>query len=697
MGVIETGKTIIEKILSRHAGKDLAAGDYAWIEVDVRSARDFGGASVVKNLKRYFEPPYVDDPDKTFFTFDTNVPARDIGYAENQQICRNFARETGVRVFDVRAGIGSHVAMERSLALPGRIVVGTDSHFNILGAVGCFGQGMGDKDIAYIFARGRNWFEVPETIEIVLTGSYSFPVSAKDVTLAIIGQLGSAGALGRAIEFTGDGVDGLSLSARITIASMATEMGAIASFFPLDDEILGWLEKRAGFGKIEPVAPDPDAAYSDRIEFDLSRVVPMAACPFSPSNVKTIEEIAGTPIDTAFIGSCTNGRFEDMVHAASILKGRKVKEGISLKVVPATTEVYERMLREGILEILVEAGAVVSNPGCGGCAAGQIGMVGASEVQLSTTNRNFKGKQGRGETYLVSPAVAAASVLFGRITSPLEVDTQLLEYIPDERYFTPPELSTISWRVEKRSASGRPEDERRGEHDGRDEDRGKRETSDVADNPEKKESSVSAGSAGRQRTSYGTRGEAANGGANERLNMTSASDLGKSGRIKGRARLIVDGEGRLIDDIDTDMIFHNKYLSITDIEKMGEHTLEALAGYEGFASTVERGDIIIAGSNFGCGSSRQQAVDCFISLGVSLILTESTGAIYKRNIINSGFPFLEVPALHGLGIEEGERLEVDFENGIIKRENGAVIEASKPSSVQIDIYRAGGLFNVTGD
>jgi len=560
--VIKIASTIIEKILSRHAGSELKAGDIAWIDVDIRTARDFGGANVVKNLKEYFAPPYLDDVEKTFFTFDTNVPARDIGYAENQQICRLFAKETGVRVFDVRAGIGSHVAMERGLALPGRIVVGTDSHFNILGAVGCFGQGMGDKDIAYIFATGKNWFEVPQTIKIVLRGKYKYPVTAKDVTLAIIGRLGSSGALGRAIEFHGEGVDALSLSARITIASMATEMGAISAFFPLNDKVSLWLASRAGVSEVETIEPDDGATYSEELEVDLSSIKPMAACPFSPSNVKSISEIEGSPIDTAFLGSCTNGRFEDMVHAASILKGRKIAEGVSLKVVPATTEVFERMLREGILEIFIEAGAVVSNPGCGGCASGQIGMVGSGEVQLSTTNRNFKGKQGKGETYLVGPAVVAASVIEGKITSPEKFSPELMEFVPDEEYFEPPELSAISWRVEPALHGEEKRDI-------------ESETQDVT-------------------TSEGSSGE-------------------KPLRFKGRARLIIGSDGRLMDDIDTDMIFHNKYLSITDIERMGEHTFETLQGYEGFASSTKPGDIVVAGGNFGCGSSRQQAVDCFIS------------------------------------------------------------------------------------
>ncbi len=617
----------------------MGAGDVVWIGIDVRSARDFGGASVVKNLRAHYEPPYLDDVEKTFFTFDCNVPARDTGYAENQQTCRVFARETGVRVFDVRAGIGSHVVIERGIAAPGSIVVGTDSHLNILGAVGCFGQGMGDRDIAYVFASGRNWFEVPETMQIVLEGSFEYPVTAKDVTLAVIRELGSAGALGKVIEFTGPGAESLSLSGKITLASMATEMGAVAAFLPVDGTTLEWMGRRAGNGGFETVVADSGARYTSTLTLDLSEVEPFAACPSSPSNVKPISEIEGTRIDTAFLGSCTNGRFEDMVHAASILKGRRVKEGVSLKIVPATEEVYERMLAEGILGIFVEAGALVSNPGCSGCASGQIGMVGKGEIQLSTSNRNFAGKQGKGETYLVSPAVLAASVVTGEITSPLKIGAELIEFVADEMHEKAPELSFISWREEVAGSKDKPKPR-----------------------------------------------EPASGGDRS----------GCPAVIKGRARIITTSGGSLLDDIDTDMIFHNKYLSITDIEKMGAHTFETLEGYENFASSVERGDIIIAGGNFGCGSSRQQAVDCFISLGASLVVTRSTGAIYKRNIINSGFPFLEAPELGDTDIEEGEMLEIDFEKGTIKKENGEMVQGTPPTSVQLDICRAGGLFAYSG-
>ena len=611
-----------------------------WIDIDVRSARDFGGASVVKNLRANYEPPYVDDAERTFFTFDCNVPARDTGYAENQQICRIFARETGVRVFDVLAGIGSHVNIEQGAAKPGTIVVGTDSHLNILGCVGCFGQGMGDKDIAYIFATGRNWFEVPATMKIVLDGEIKFPVTAKDVALEVIRKLGSAGALGKVIEFEGHGAEHLSFSGKITLASMATEMGAVAAFLPVDRKTLSYLRKRSGDPSIKATRADRSAQYGDTMTIDLSGLEPLAACPPSPENVRKISEIAGARVDTGFLGSCTNGRFEDLAHAASILKGRRIKEGVSLRIVPATQEVYERMVKEGLLKIFIEAGALVSNAGCSGCASGQIGMVGKGEVQLSTSNRNFAGKQGKGETYLVSPAVLAASMIEGKIVDPRTWKGELLKFRPDEDSKHRASLSMISWRVmpEKPLPPGKP-----------------------------------------------------------RAKKTATKLTGCPKVIMGRARLVTNPQGRLMDNIDTDMIFHNKYLAITELEKMGAHTFETLAGYERFASTIQPGDVIIAGGNFGCGSSRQQAVDCFMALGVSIIITESTGAIYKRNIINSGFPFLEVPNLAEAGIREGEELEIDFEKGLVKRVSGVVIKTLAPTTVQLDICRAGDLFAYSGE
>jgi 3-isopropylmalate/(R)-2-methylmalate dehydratase large subunit len=413
------GKTIIEKIIETHSEeKSVSPGDVVWIEIDGRTARDFGGANVVLNYQREFGQVPVADIEKTWFTFDCVVPAKNIPYANNQQICREFARKQGIRVFDVDMGIGSHVNIEQGLILPGAILVGTDSHLNILGAIGAFGQGMGDVDIAFAFRTGKTWFELPETMKMVIKGGFNHPVSPKDLTLYIVRRLGSSGALGRAIEFYGEAVNALSLDGRITLASMVTEMGGIVGFITPDERVIEFCRMRSGKPDISPVYPDPAASYIETVEIDITGLSPQIALPSKPDNVVDVAEAAGERVDSVFIGSCTNGRVEDFEVVAGILKGKKVANGVMFRAVPATREVYGELLKRGILEMLYDAGVIISNPGCGGCASGQIGMTGKGEVQLSTGNRNFAGKQGAGLTYLASPATAAFSALTGKITVP---------------------------------------------------------------------------------------------------------------------------------------------------------------------------------------------------------------------------------------------------------------------------------------
>ncbi|RKY84091.1 homoaconitate hydratase family protein [candidate division KSB1 bacterium] len=415
------GKTIIEKIFSFHSEDEVKPGNIVWIKLDVRTARDFGGANVVKNFQVNYPGETIDDPKKTFFTFDCVAPANTIPYANNQQVCRIFAREQGIKVYDVDAGIGSHVAIEKGLVLPGYTFVGTDSHLNILGCIGAFGQGMGDQDIAFAFKTGKTWFEVPYTIKVTIKGSYSFPATAKDLTLAVVKYFGAKGALGKAIEYYGKCIDNLKLYERITLASMTTEIGGIISFITPDEEVLQFLKFRSGNRMIKTITADADANYVDEIEIDVSNLKPQISAPPKPENVFDVEDLKDVKIDSVFVGSCTNGRFEDFRVVADILKGRKVHKNVMMKITPATKEVYGQMLKEGILEILYDSGVIISHPGCGGCASGQLGMTGKGEVQVSTSNRNFKGKQGDGDTYIASPATAAASALLGRIASPEEV------------------------------------------------------------------------------------------------------------------------------------------------------------------------------------------------------------------------------------------------------------------------------------
>lgn len=415
------GKTIIEKIIQSHCKEDAKAGKTVWMDLDIRSARDFGGPNVVRNYEREYGNIAVADKERTFFTFDLCVPACSLKYADNQQVCREFARQQGVKIFDVNRGIGSHVLIEEGLASAGTTVVGTDSHLNILGGVGCFGQGMGDVDVTFAFRTGKTWFEVPETLKVEVKGKMSWPSTPKDMTLYVLKELGTKTASLKAVEFYGEAVRNLSLAGRITLCSMITEMAGIIGFIPetnesLREEILNLTQK-----EYLPIKADMEAEYTDSATINITGLIPQVSAPFSPENVFPVDELKGTRIDSGFIGSCTNGRIEDFAAAARILKGRRVKNEIMLKIVPSTRRVYKELLEQGLLEILFASGAIISNPGCGGCAEGHLGLTGEGEVQISTGNRNFAGKQGKGKTYLASPEVVAASCVKGSIANPEDV------------------------------------------------------------------------------------------------------------------------------------------------------------------------------------------------------------------------------------------------------------------------------------
>jgi 3-isopropylmalate/(R)-2-methylmalate dehydratase large subunit len=604
------GKTIIEKILGNHAGCDVKPGTIVDVNIDVRVARDFGGANVVQNLEENHLG--LDDPTKTFFTFDCNPGGSDQKYASNQHRCRLYARSNGVSIFDINQGIGTHIAIDHGLIVPGGTLVSTDSHANILGAIGAFGQGMGDQDIAAAFAFGRVWFKVPPTRKVVLKGEPGESATAKDVTLALLQYFGANGLLGYAAELYGPVVEAMGLDERMTVASMATEMGGIIILIPPNDEVIEYCT-RASHAGFTPVLADPDVAYERVDEIDVSGLGPLVSKPGHPEDVASVREVEGTKIDSAFIGSCTNGRYEDMKAAAEILRDRKVAPGVILKIVPSTDRVWMRCLEDGLIDIFKNAGALVGNPGCAGCAAGQIGQNGPGEVTISTGNRNFAGKQGKGDVYLASPETVAASAVAGAITT--------VKRIPGEPILF---------------------DQLRGD----------------------------------SRT-WGKISEESRAEENEKRPVT----------IEGRVWVIRK------DNIDTDMIFHNRYLAITDIEQMGQYTFDNLKGWEDFAQKARPGDIVVAGKNFGAGSSRQQAVDCFKSLGVALIIAQSFGAIYERNAINAAMPIM-VANLAGTDIADGEEIRVHLVTGEINRLSpGQSILGTSFSQIQMEIYQRGGLLN----
>ena len=597
--------TLIEKILVNHAAKDIVKpGEIIDIEIDVRVARDFGGANVVKNLLN--NNLDVDDVSKTFFTFDCNPTGSDQKYAANQQFCRQYAREKGIKIYDVNAGIGTHLVIDEGMATPGSTVISTDSHANILGAIGAFGQGMGDQDIAAAWASGKSWFKVPKSIKLTFTGKRPKNVYAKDIVLNLLNKFGANTLLGCAVELYGEEVEKLSLDERITISSMATEMGAIIVLIPPSDAIIEYCETRSG-KKLTKVEADKDAIYDQKLELDISQFKPMVSRPGHPDDSIDINEVRGTKIDSAFIGSCTNGRFEDMKAVAEILKNKKMAPGVILKIVPSTDSVWNKCLDAGFIKIFKDAGALVSNAGCAGCAAGQVGQNGPGEVTISTGNRNFTGKQGKGKVYLGSPAEVAASAVAGFITTP--------DDIPEE-----PKVFKSTGTIK----------------------------SEIASKPEK---------------------------------STEQPTI-----LEGKVWIIEN------DNIDTDMIFHNRYLTITDINEMGQYAFDNLAGWEDFAKKAEDGDIIITGKNFGAGSSRQQAVDCFKSLGIQIILAESFGAIYERNAINAAFPILTYASLAELQLKQRDKVKINIENGILENlVNGKKVEISKFFDVQMEIYKRNGL------
>jgi 3-isopropylmalate dehydratase small subunit len=610
-------KTIIEKILGHHADRAVFAGDVVDITIDTRIARDFGGANVVKNLTD--NGLDIADPKRTFFTFDCNPGGSDQSYAGNQQKCRQFAREHGVRVYDIDAGIGTHVAIDEGLVGPGETLVSTDSHANILGAIGAFGQGMGDQDIAHAFAHGTTWFVVPPTIRITLLGRPAPTATPKDVGLALLKHFGANGLLGYAAELYGPYVEHLDLAGRVTIASLCTETGGIILLFPPSQAVIEYCQKvwerhpDTHVGRpFTPIYASPDATYAQDVTVNIEGLGPLISRPGHPEDVVPVSELRGKHIDSAFIGSCTNGRYEDLVAAARVLQGRHVAPGVVLKVVPATDRIWQRLLADDIVKIYKDAGALFGNAGCAGCAAGQIGQNGPGEITVSTGNRNFAGKQGKGFVYLASPETAAASAVAGMVATADAIPAE-----PAPRQIKTPGAAAVP--------------------------------------------GVAKGAA------HGSRAVA----------------RAKPVKVKGRVWVIRQ------DNIDTDMIFHNRYLTITEIKEMGKYTFDNLKGWEDFAKKAKPGDIVVTGKNFGCGSSRQQAVDCFLSLGIAAVIAESFGAIYERNAINAGLAILCAPAAAEL--KDDEQVEVDFRTGVIRQASGNEIHGRPFSEAQLKIYERGGL------
>ena len=417
------GMTMTEKILAAHAGcEKVEPGQLIRAKVDFLLANDITGPQAIPEFEKIGRPVF--DPDKIALIPDHFIPNKDIKSAEQAKALRDFARQHNITHYvEVgRMGIEHVLLPEMGWVRPGEVIIGADSHTCTYGAIGAFATGVGGTDLGASMATGDTWFKVPSTIKVELTGSLPEWVSGKDVILTLIGRIGVDGARYQALEFTGPGVAGLSMADRFTISNMAIEAGGKNGIFPVDEKTVEYLKARTDHPYTVYTA-DPDAVYAREVKIDLSSLRPVVALPHLPENVKAVAELPETRIDQAVIGSCTNGRIDDLEQAAKIIAGRKIHPAVRAIIIPGTQEVYMEAMKRGFIAQFIEAGAVVSTPTCGPCLGGYMGILAAGERCVSTTNRNFRGRMGHvdSEVYLASPAVAAASAILGRIAEPKEV------------------------------------------------------------------------------------------------------------------------------------------------------------------------------------------------------------------------------------------------------------------------------------
>jgi len=412
------GKTLAEKILGERSGKDVCAGDIVVVDVDVAMVQDGTGPLAVQQLQK-MDMEKAANPDKTILFIDHAAPSPRKELSNAHKMLRDFAKKTGAKLSEVGDGVCHQILVE-SYVNPGDVVIGADSHTCTSGALGAFATGMGSTDVAIGIASGKTWFRVPETFKIVVNGKFPGGVYAKDLILHLIGLIGADGATYKALEFTGDTIKKMSMPERFVLSNMAVEAGAKVGLIASDDITKTYLEERGRGDKFKEIKADDNAVYEKIIEIDVSKLEPTISFPHTVDNTRTISEVGEVKVDQVFIGTCTNGRMEDLRIAAQILKGKKRHPDTRLLVCPASREIYLKAMDEGLLNIFVEAGAAIMNPGCGACVGVHHGILGDGEVCLATQNRNFKGRMGNTEgfIYLASPATAAASAIEGKIVDP---------------------------------------------------------------------------------------------------------------------------------------------------------------------------------------------------------------------------------------------------------------------------------------
>ncbi len=415
---------IIEKILADASGKQqVSPGEIVEANIDAAMIHDLTGPLAIKSF-REIGAKKVWDNNKVIVILDHLVPASSIISANLHRIVRNFAEEQNIRNFyDVgRGGVCHQVMPEKGHVRPGEVIVGADSHTCTYGAFGAFATGIGSTEMAAVFVTGKLWFRVPEVIKVNVTGELPKMVTAKDVTLNIVGRIGADGAIYKGLEFGGSTIRDMSVDGRMVLCNMAVEMGAKAGIIEPDQKTLEYVKARTD-KPFKSIKSDPDAAYKQVVDVDVSALEPQVAVPHSVDNVKPVSEVDGVEVDQAFIGSCTNGRLEDLRSAAQILKGKKIARGVRLVVIPASQEIYLNALKEGLIKTFMDAGATIGNPNCGPCLGGHMGILAEGEVCISSSNRNFVGRMGSSKSfvYLASPATVAASAVKGKIIDPRTV------------------------------------------------------------------------------------------------------------------------------------------------------------------------------------------------------------------------------------------------------------------------------------
>ena len=638
---ISNPKTFAEKALARAAGlTQTRAGEIVEATPDRILSHD-NTAAIAQIFYKELGASQVFDPERLCIVLDHAVPPPTPQHAQNHAETRAFVRAQNVRhFFEVGRGICHQVISEEALILPGQLILGADSHMTHYGWMGAFGAGLGRSEVAALWATGHLWLRVPEAIRVTLTGSLPPGVTSKDLSLYVIGQLGADGGLYASLEFAGPGVSTLTLSSRMVIPNMMAEFGVKNAYLPPDDIVFDFLVQRLAAGdqsairnlksKIQNLAlyPDADASYRAEYTLNLDQIEPLVACPPDVDNVRPLSEVAGQRVDMAFIGTCTNGRIEDLTAAAEVLRGHRVNPGTRLLIIPASSQVYRQALESGILATLLDAGAVIGVPGCGPCMGNHLGIPAAGEVVISTANRNFKGRMGQpdAEIYLASPAVVAASAVTGRITHPAELVSEVGSQKSEARVSQP---ALVTQKI-----------------------------------------------AGKPRVVNSHRPSAASYKQSAIPNPQSpVSNLQSKTWKYG-------------DNVNTDLIFPGKYTyTLRKPEEIAAHALEDLDPT--FAKSVKPGDVIFGGRNFGCGSSREQAASCIKYSGVAAIVAGSFARIFYRNVINQGLPAIVCPEAVAAA-NTGDPVEVDLERSEIRLPAGTFTFPPFPPNVQA-LLKAGGL------